>query len=365
MYIFKIHGLVLNFIGGYLHDRTQRVVINGSFSDTLRVHSGVPQGSILSPLLFILFINDIYEQVSPGTNISLYADDTTNWRKITSYEDSKILNSDIDALSNWAILNKMRFHLNKCKALSVSLKHPNYYILPFDGFSYELDSNIIDYYTEETDLGMTITNKLNWESYQDKIILKANRQLGLTKRLCFFAKYVSQKRPLYITLVRSLFEHCGEIWSPNAIIAKNKFEPLQKRAVTWILGDMTKKCNDQEYQRKLHKLDLLPIHDFFVVKKLNLFRSIINEASSIKMPDYVIRKQNSRTIDNRLNYAISSDIKQPIVWPFGSSYFPSCIELWNALPYIIKSLTGSNDFFAELKHHIWQQITTRYEIEPD
>ena len=86
----------------------------------------------------------------------------------------------------------MVFHLNKCKALSVSLKHPNYYILPFDTFSYELDSNIVDYYTEETELGMAITNKLNWESHQDKILIKANRQLGLTKRTCFFVKNVSQ-----------------------------------------------------------------------------------------------------------------------------------------------------------------------------
>ena len=94
-YIFKIDGLISNFIRGYLQDRTQRIVINGSFSDTLHVLSGVPQGSILGPLLFVLFINDIYEQVSPGTNVSLYADDTKIWRKITSYEDCKILSSDI------------------------------------------------------------------------------------------------------------------------------------------------------------------------------------------------------------------------------------------------------------------------------
>ena len=115
----------------------------------------------MGPLLFVLFINDIYEQVSPGTNIALYADDTKIWRKITSFEDYRILNNDINALNNWAKLNKMRLHFKKCKALSVLLKHPHYYILPFDRFAYELDNSIIDYYTEETDLGMTITNKLN------------------------------------------------------------------------------------------------------------------------------------------------------------------------------------------------------------
>ena len=83
------------------------------------------------------------------------------------------------------------------------------------------------------------------------------------------------------------------------------------------------------------------------------------------MPDYVIPKQDSRTIDNRLNFAISPDTKQPIIMTFGSSYFPSSIELWNVLPYNIKSLTSSNEFLVELKNHIWQQTSTRYEIEPD
>ena len=319
----------------------------------------------MGPLLFVLFINDIYEQVSPGTNIALYADDTKIWRKITSFEDCRILNNDINALNSWAKLNKMRFHFKKCKALSVSLKHTNYYILPFDRFAYELDNSIIDYYTEKTDLGMTITNKLNWETQQDKILLKAKRQLGMTKRICYFVKNVSQKWSLYITLVRSLFEHCGEIWGLNPVITKNKFEPLQKRAVKWILGEMNKKYNDQEYHKKLYKLDLLTMHDFFVVKKLKLFRSIIYGISSIAMPDYVIPKQDLRTIVNRLNFAISTDIKQPIIMTFGSSYFPSCIELLNALPYNIKSLTNSNEFLVELKNHIWQQISIRYEIEPD
>ena len=72
---------MLSFIKSYLQDWQQRVVIDGSFSDTVSVNSGVPQGSILGPLLFVLCINDIYEQISPGTSIALYTDDTKIWRK--------------------------------------------------------------------------------------------------------------------------------------------------------------------------------------------------------------------------------------------------------------------------------------------
>ena len=107
------------------------------------------------------------------------------------------------------------------------------------------------------------------------------------------------------------------MWDPNVNIAK-KFELLQKRAVKWILGEIGKNKMIRNTTENC-KLDFLPIHYFFIVKKFKLFCKIVNETSSIKMHAYLIRKENSRTIDNRLNYAISSDVKQPIVRRFSSS----------------------------------------------
>ena len=109
---FHIDGLMLNFIKSYLKDRKQRVVVGGKYSKIASVNSGVPQGSILGPLLFVLFINDISEVITEGTNIALYADDTKIWCKICS--DCVILNNDIESLSKWADRNMMKFHPNKC-----------------------------------------------------------------------------------------------------------------------------------------------------------------------------------------------------------------------------------------------------------
>ena len=83
----------------------------------------------------------------------------------------------------------------------------------------------MDYCSTEKDLGVIISPKITWDSHQNSIISKASRQLGL--QTCHFIKNQSQKRALYITLVRSLFEHCGEIWGPNAVVAQNQFEPIQ------------------------------------------------------------------------------------------------------------------------------------------
>ena len=141
----------------------------------------------------------------------------------------------------------MKFHPNKCKVLSTSLKRVSYYILPFDRFSYELKDSVMDYCSTEKDLGVIITPKITWDSHQNSIISKASHQLGLLKRTCHFIKNQSQKRALYITLVRSLFEHCGEIWGPNAVVAQNQFEPIQKRAVKWILSESNRRYNEAEY----------------------------------------------------------------------------------------------------------------------
>ena len=113
-YMYNIDGLMLNFIRAYLQDRYQRVVVNSTSSSNLSVTSGVPQGSILGPLLFVLFIEDIYSHVSDGTKIALYADDTKIWREIETENDCFILNQDIAALHQWAEENYMKFHPDKC-----------------------------------------------------------------------------------------------------------------------------------------------------------------------------------------------------------------------------------------------------------
>ena len=117
------------------------------------VDSGVPQGSILGPILFVLFIDDLTQGLNPGTDVALYADDTKIWRVILSTDDHILLEKDIDSLNNWAILNKMRFHPDKCKVLTVSKKdHPLLGVHPLTQYTYHLGDTPLHYVDQEKDL---------------------------------------------------------------------------------------------------------------------------------------------------------------------------------------------------------------------
>ena len=165
---YNIDGKLLRFFIKYLKGRTQRVVINNEKSSILRVNSGVPQGSILVPLIFIMFLNDITDGLSEGTNITMYADDTKLWRCINKTDDHYILQRDINHLLDWAVRNLKTFHPQKCKALPITTCHR-----PQTDFIYSIADTPIEYSELEKDLGIYINRKLNWNEHCDKILSKA------------------------------------------------------------------------------------------------------------------------------------------------------------------------------------------------
>ena len=255
--------------------------------------SGVPQGSILGPLLFVLFINDISTRISNGTSICLFADDTKIWRAMSSVEDCNILQNDINYLHDWCISNQMKFHPDKCKVVSINSKSSSTKLaylglLPLSRFNYTLGRNILDYETEEKDLGVIVDNNFSWTEQHNQIINKASQMLGLLKRTCHFVVSNHRKRTLYLAMVRSQFEHCSQIWRPVTPTQISTFECLQKNAIKWILNEEFISYSDNEiYLKKCSDINIIPINKKFDLNDILLFLKIINGYVHIGLPEYV------------------------------------------------------------------------------
>ena len=161
---------------------------------------------------------------------------------MNSEEDCNILQKDINYLPHWCNSNLMKFHSDKYKVVSVntrnsSLKLANFWLLPLSRFNYTLGNNILDYENNEQDLGVIVNNNISWSEQQDKVVNKAFQMLGLTKHTCHFVVSNHRKQTLYLTLVRSQFEHCSVIWRPVTPTQISKFEALHKNAIKWILNE--------------------------------------------------------------------------------------------------------------------------------
>lgn len=358
---YKVNGLMLRFMRSYLQGRQQQVVIGGVTSEILPVKSGVPQGSILGPLLFLIFINDMFDCISEGTYIALYADDTKIWRVINYSEDHFALQNDINKLYDWSVTNVMRFHPSKCKALSVTYDRNILHNLPCTIFNYKLGSDFIEYTASQDDLGVTINGKLLWTNHHDRILSKATSQLGLLMRTCHFTMNVRQKRTFYLAVIRSIFEHCSVVWRPISSNQIRKFELVQKRAIKWITGRQFDHWSDDELYNNEKELDILPLRFKFLLTDMILFYKIVNSLVPIELPDdfslidpkkvrYTRSTQNILSQDDKSTYKCNI---RPSIKVYENSYFYRSVKNWNKLPYCIRQLPSLSNFKARLTEFLW------------
>ena len=368
-YQYNIDGSLLRFFVNYLKDRYQRVVINNEQSSTLRVNSGVPQGSILGPTIFILFLNDITAGLSPGTNITMYADDTKIWRRIESPEDHIILQTDIDQLLNWAEANQMIFHPDKCKVLAVS--NGNSHV---GDHIYKMADRDIDPTALEKDLGIHVNSKLNWNEHCEIIYSRANQRLGLLKRTCDFVMNRSKRRSLYLSQVRSQFEHCSVVWRPSSRTTLDRLESIQKRALKWISNDMyISFTNIYNYYRKCKDLNILPLKFRFDFKDFMTFHSIFYEYSVMKLPSYLKPFSGSRlrrSHFDRLSIVSSITPRTPhnlntidSCMGISKSFFYRAHLSWNKLPFALRDIAAPSRFKSELLNYIWNQVSDAIKSE--
>ena len=244
-----VRGNLSLWLSNFLSNRFQRVVLNGHLSSWAQVVSGVPQGSVLGPLLFILYVNDIPDLIK--CNVRMFADDTKIYSVIRSFDDHLRLQSDVNQLLEWSHLWLLRFNIAKCKFMRIG----NSAAFPYSMFDSTSNLSLeISEVQEEKDLGIWCTKDLKPSLQCRRAAAKAMQVLGLLRRSF---KHVSGDLLtfLYKMYVRPHLEYCIQVWSPYLAKDIDLLEKVQRRA-TKLLPSLS----NLPYESRLEKLDLYSLY---------------------------------------------------------------------------------------------------------
>ena len=222
----KAHGIgdsITDWIEQWLTDRRQRVVVDGEVSNWKSVLSGVPQGSILGPILFLIYINDLDDSIT--SNVLKFADDTKLFRKVNTDGDKQHLQNDLDRLVKWFEKWQMLFNFGKCKCLHTG--HGNLNV------NYKMGDTVLGTTVKEKDLGVTISADMKVSEQCGIAASKGNQILGLIRRNI---TYKGKKLiiPLYKAIVRPHLEYCIQAWRPYRKKDIDTLERIQRRATKMI-----------------------------------------------------------------------------------------------------------------------------------
>ena len=170
-----VDGRVIGWLRNFLSGRSQRVRVDGHLSEEIAVTSGVPQGSVLGPLLFLAYVNDIWMNVE--SDLRLFADDCILYRKIRDSRDIETLQADINKLMEWAQLNEMKINPGKCKAVNFSKSRIK------DRLQYKFGDQLIPEENSFKYVGLIIRSDLNWQDHVNHTLRKALKSLHFAMRI--------------------------------------------------------------------------------------------------------------------------------------------------------------------------------------
>ena len=333
-----ICGTALDWLIDYLKDRKQRVVINGTNSCYIVINCGVPQGSILGPLLFLIYFNDITDNVKSDS--FLYADDTSICRPITNPEiDFNILNKDLDNLSNWGSQWLVNFNPAKTKYIIFSKKHSNI------GYPrLNLGNKELEKVKTLTHLGITFNSRMTWDSHIRNVIDRSLISLTHLKHINFKVPRLV-KRQIYISYVRPLLEYGAELFDSCTIEQDHSLEVVQRQFCLIITG--TYKAT--KYEMLLRECAIESLQSRRKTKKLVLMYKIVNALSPKYLQETLPRQSNVhysfRNNRNIQQFLCKKDF-------FYESFFPSSIRLWNNLNFNLRDIQSLNEFKSKLNRKI-------------
>ena len=351
--LYGIEGKLLKWLESFLSNRVQKVVVDGQHSEVTAVVSGVPQGTVLGPLLFLLFVNDIERSIK-NSKLKMFADDSRLSKAVNPSNpsnDEMLLQNDLDAVLEWALCNNMQLNDDKFELLvhRVHIHAPNMNMrmllqLPFADCQisrhYLLPSNmLLEESTSVSDLGITVSSDFDFEHHINQISKKAH-----LKSSWVLSVFKSREKKIMLTLfkslIRSTIEYCSVLWSPFRVHLISKLETVQRRFTSKI-----KSVSHLDYWQRLSCLNLMSLqrrHERFQI--IYLWK-ILNQL--VPNDCDIVWRDSARRGKVAVIPSLPSSVAK-INTAFDSFFKVRSSKLWNCVPKDVKESYSINIFKTKL-----------------
>ena len=339
---YHVNPLTVNWLKNFLKHRSQQVIVNEELSPPIQVTSGVPQGSIIGPLLFIIFINDVdtcATNLQTTGGISLFADDT----KIYGHNPNEIQNT-LTKLGTWFDDHLLNLARDKCVSLAVNPKGIEE--------TFNIQNTELDRVESMKDLGITVSNNLEWSNHVNNIYKNAS---SYSYHILKFTKTTNiwHLLKLFTVYIRPKLEYCTPVWSPNLLKDIRKIEKIQR----FFTRKIFQRCNMSysSYANRLYQLNIKSLQYRRTFFDLIFMFKILHGLSGLNSLDYFYQKEQSYELrDNKFKIETTRSFKST-VWH--NSFFYRGAKLWNSLPESIRCETSLNLFRNKLHRFDLNKIT--------
>jgi hypothetical protein len=322
-----VEDVALNWFENYLTTRQQSVSLNGVVSESMPIDYGVPQGSILGPLLFTLYINEL-PNVLNKTKVVLYADDTAIFYASNDLKEiERVLNDELDLAHKWLHENKLTLNVKKTKTMVIGTAQR---LLGIDRLNVQINGQRVEHVQFFKYLGAFFDSSLTWEHHIDKIKAKISQRLGVLKRTRPFISPETSKL-LYNAMVLPLFDYIDVIWSCCNVTQLNRIQRLQNRAARIIL-----KCHPRTHiADMLQKLNWMTCKERVDFHKATMLFKIVNSQA----PDYLsslVKKTDTVHRYNTRHKDVNMFLPSVQLESGKRSFRFTGADMWNRIPDIIR-----------------------------
>ena len=330
---YGIRGTTHAWIQNFLQGRSQRVVSEGTQSSSHPVLSGVPQGTVLGPILFLIYINDLPDEASSST-IRLFADDCILYRSIKTQQDSILLQHDLNSIAQWELTWQMKFNIDKCYTMQVG--RTRHKIIN----TYTLHDHPLPITDSTKYLGITISNDLKWNKHISNITSKANSTLGILRRNLRLASH-TVKTHAYQALVRPHLEYASAVWDPHTHCNTQKLEMVQRRAARYVCNRWH---NTSSVTGMLNQLEWVPLATRRANTRLCMTYRVAHTPVGDPWTPWLTFAQRTTRGSHAWKYIPISTSHNA----YKFSFLPRTIIAWNQLPSIIVAAPSLDAFRSRL-----------------